>query len=157
MSKILIENYRGFDIEFDTNCEKFQCVATDENTKESSSFAAVKKFVDDYKKANQDFSPFWVEFTPSGYSSFKDNNLKVIGIRKDGRFVAENKNGIQQQISDYDLNDYMLLKPENETGMLLLQELESKIKQQRVENDNNRKQIISTLNIITLKDYKKLL
>lgn len=29
MSKILIETYRGFDIEFDTNCEKFQCVCTD--------------------------------------------------------------------------------------------------------------------------------
>jgi len=38
MSKILIENYRGFDIEFDTQYEKFQCIITEENTKESNSF-----------------------------------------------------------------------------------------------------------------------
>ena len=42
MSKILIENYRGFDIEFETSNEKFQCVCTEDDTKESNSFAAVK-------------------------------------------------------------------------------------------------------------------
>lgn len=154
MSKILIETYRGFDIEFDTNCEKFQCICTEENVKESTSFAAVKKYVDDYKKANQDFKPFWVEPAPERY---KSDNLKVIGIRKDGRFVAENSKGDKIQISDYELNDYMLLKPENEIAMNKLSELKAKEEQQRVENNETRKLIISEINIVTLKDYKKQL
>lgn len=154
MSKILIENYRGFDIEFDTDCEKFQCIATDENVKESNSFTAVKKFVDDYKKTNQDFKPFWIDPTPKGY---KTKKMKIIGLRKDSRFVAENNEGGKEQVSDYDISKYMILKPENETGMRLLKELEVKKEQQRVENNNHREQIISTLNIITLAYYKKLL
>ena len=55
MSRILIENYRGFDIEFDTNIEEFTCICSKENIKESSSFPAVKKLVDEYKKENSEF------------------------------------------------------------------------------------------------------
>ena len=154
MSKILIETYRGFDIEFDTNCEKFQCICTEENVKESTSFAAVKKYVDDYKKANQDFKPFWIEPVPERY---KMGELKVIRVRKDGRFVAENSKGDKIQISNYDLNDYMLLQPENEMAMNKLFELKAKEEQQRLENNETRKLIISEINIVTLKDYKKQL
>ena len=156
MSKILIETYRGFDIEFDTNCEKFQCICTEDNAKESTSFTAVKKFVDDYKKTNQDFKPFWVELIPDSYS-YKTDKLKVIGVRKDGRFVAENSKGDKIQISDYSLNEYMLLKPENEIAMNKLSELKAKEEQQRLENNEARKLIISEINIVTLKDYKKQL
>lgn len=154
MSKILIETYRGFDIEFDTNYEKFQCICTEENVKESTSFTAVKKYVDDYKKTNQEFKPFWVEPTPERY---KTEKLKVIGVRKDGRFVAENPKGDKIQILDYELNDYMILKPENEMAMNKLSELKVKEEQQRFENNEMRKLIISEINIVTLKDYKKLL
>jgi hypothetical protein len=154
MSKILIENYRGFDIMFDTNYEKFQCIITDENSKESVSFAAMKKFIDDYKKENQLFKPFWVEPIPGSY---KVDKLKIIGIRKDERFVAEKGNGEKIQISDYELKDYMLIISENENALKLLQELNEKEKLQNIENSKNRKQIISTLNIITLNNYKNLL
>ena len=51
--KVAIENYRGFDIEFDTDHEKFQCIITDGEEKESRSFTAVKKFIDEYRKDNQ--------------------------------------------------------------------------------------------------------
>jgi len=154
MSKILIEKYRGFDIEFDTNCEKFKCICTEENAKESTSFTAVKKFVDEYKKTNQDFKPFRIEPTPDGY---KNSKLKVIGMRKDGRFVAENSKGEKNQISDYDLDRYMIFKPENEMAINKLSELKAKEEQQRLENNETRKLIISEINIVTLKEYKKLL
>lgn len=154
MSKILIENYRGFDIEFDTSCEKFQCVATDEDVKESTSFTAVKKFVDDYKKINQDFKPFWIEPNPSSYFKSKDK-LKVVGIRKDGRFVAENSKGEKQQISDYNLTDYIIFKIENEPILKSLKELNAEDEQQRSANEIRRKQIIKTLNIISLKEFKE--
>lgn len=154
MSKILIETYRGFDIEFDTNCEKFQCICTDESSKESTSFAAVKKFVDDYIKSNQDFKPFWIEPTPSSYKKLK---LKVVGIRKDGRFVAENAEGQKIQISDYDLHEYMLVKPENEMAMKKLSELKEKEDRQRWENGEERSSIISEISVETLQEFKKSL
>ena len=154
MSKILIENYRGFDIKFDTNCEKFQCICTEESAKESTSFAAIKKFVDDYKKANQEFKPFWVESTPDAH---KVGRFKIIGIRKDGRFIAETLQGNKVQVSDYHLDSLMLFKPENEIAMSRLSDLALKIEQQRKENSEARKQIISEIKIITLKEYKNTL
>lgn len=152
MNKILIDNYRGFDIEFETSNEKFQCIITDELVKESISFSAVKKFIDDYKKTNQEFKPFYVESTPGGYR--QNVKLKIIGIRKDGRFVAENSKGEKIQVSDYDIKDYMIYKKENESGLKLLSDLKEKEAKQGLENDKSRKEIISTINIVTLKDFK---
>lgn len=152
MSKILIDNYRGFDIEFETINEKFQCIITDELVKESVSFSAIKKFVDEYKKTNQEFKPFFVESTPGGYR--QSVKLKIIGIRKDGRFVAENSKGEKIQVSDYDIKDYMIYKQENEAPLKLLSDLKAKEAKQSLENDLSRKDIISTINIVTLKDFK---
>ena len=156
MSKILIDNYRGFDIEFETINEKFKCIITDELVKESISFSEIKKFVDEYKKTNQDFKPFYVESNPDRYS-FKNSKLKIIGVRKDGRFVAENSQGEKVQVYDYDIEDYMLYKQENEHALKLLSDLLEKVENQRVENNQIRKDIISTINIVTLKDFKSTL
>ena len=155
MSKILIQNYRGFDIEFDSNYEKFQCEVEDGKAKESPSFSAMKKFIDDFKKTNQDFKPFWVEKNPESYLSGK--TMKVIGIRKDGRFVAEDEKGNKEQLSDHNLKDYMLKKSENEEGIQKLQELRNKEQQQSFENAQAKKSIIASLKIVTLEDYKKSL
>ncbi len=150
--KIEIENYRGFDIYFDTDAELFQCICTEENAKESKSYLAVKKFVDEYKKANQEFKPFWAEAIPSsGYSG----KYKIIGIRKDGRFVAENqKTGEHEQISDYTAKNYMIVYPENVEVLTGIKYLEST--HERIINEYNtrRKELISQLKIVTLKDYK---
>ena len=51
----------------------------------------------------------------------------------------------------------MLLQPENEMAMNKLSELKAKEEQQRLENNETRKLIISEINIVTLKDYKKQL
>lgn len=156
MGKVLIEKYRGFDIEFDTNYERFQCIATDESVKESTSFTAVKKFIDDYKKANQEFKPFFVDENPeSRFGNGK--NIKIIGVRKDGRFISQDTDGKKGQVSDYNENDYMLYDPSNEQGMAELKRLKEKEDTQRIENNEMRKQIISSLKIVTLKDYKKTL
>lgn len=156
MSKIKIENYRGFDIEFDTNYEKFQCVITEDKTKESASFTAVKKFIDDYKKDNQDFSPFWVQKKPSAFG-YKKDKLKVIGIRKDGRFMAEDENGDKCQISDYDLSDYILFDEDNQKYYNMLKEQNEKETRQDAENRITRDSIISQIKNVSLKDYKKTL
>jgi hypothetical protein len=155
MSKILIENYRGFDIEFDVHYEKFQCECEDGKAKESQSFSAVKKFIDDFKKANQDFKPFYVETNPT--NPYGGKKLKVIGLRKDGRFIGEDEKGNKDQISDYHLKGFMILKPENEVFLNQLQDLKAKEEIQKAENKEIRDNIISKLNIVTLEDYKKSL
>ena len=154
MNNILIENYRGFDIEFNTTSEKFQCIITDDAIKESISFSAVKKFIDDYKKDNKDFKSFYVEGVPDEYFPIK-GVLKIVGIRKDGRFIAEDSLGVKKQISDYDLSKYMVFRESNRPFMLQLDELKAKEDRQRLENNAKRKEIKENLTITTLRDYKK--
>lgn len=156
MENILIENYRGFDIEFNKDYEKFQCIITEDNTKESLSYSAIKKFIDEYKSDNNNFKPFWIE------RNFKTGNvnekrIKIIGKRKDNRFIYENDMGEKQQMRDYYLDDYILVFPENESGRNQLIELEKEEERQRLERNEKRKQILSTMKIITLSELKKTL
>lgn len=154
MSNILIENYRGFDVEFNTTYEKFQCICTDENTKESTSFTAIKKFIDEYKKNNQEFKPFFIQSTPDSYEK---KYYKVVGIRKDDRFIVENKKGEKEQLSNYDLGRFMLVVESNENLIKKLSDLEIEIESKRVSDNERRKLIVSEMKIINLKDYKKSL
>lgn len=152
--KIEIENYRGFEIYFDTDCEKFQCILTEERSKESHSYSAIKKFVDDYKKENQGFKPFKAIPNIDGWA--KKNPIKVIGIRKDGRFVAEQGED-KIQVGDYSLNDYILDLPENEECLKILSQLKSEMEEYRSAYESRRKEVISKMKIVTLKEYKKTL
>ncbi len=154
MSKIAIENYRGFDIEFDTSFERFQCIITDDLTKESQSYSAVKKFIDDYKKENQDFKPFYAIKTPSSFSDFK--RIKIIGIRKDKRFIIS-EGGKKGQLSEYHEQSYMLEKECNNSLIQKLQTLEKEIEEYRNLSNERRKDIHSKLDVTTLNDYKKTL
>ena len=151
--KILIETYRGFKIIFDTDSEKFESDVSEGNAKESKSFSAVKKYIDEFIKSNYSFTPFWIETNPKilyigGYKS-----VKVVGIRKDGRFVIE-ENGDLQQLSDYNLEKYILKVDENEAAYTALNE--SYARQAKVTEAFNieRRNIIAGMNLIPLKGYK---
>ena len=155
MSKILIENYRGFDIEFDTRYEKFQCIITDDLTKESLSFKSIKSFVDEYMKNNQTFKPFYVLTNPESYRFNNVKRLKVIGVRKDGRLTAENEEGLKVQLGNYDISDFIIEKDKNEPLLLELNKHDADVKKQDEIDREKRKAIISKMDIVTLKDYKK--
>jgi hypothetical protein len=154
--RVLIEKYRGFDIEFDTNNDIFLCVATDESAKESSSFAAVKKFVDDYIKSNGSFNPFWVVKHPNGRCDI-GKKTHIVGIRKDGRFISQNADGSKDQISDYSLTEYVLAKPANDEHFASLSKLEKEHDDFMEAYRNSRKEVISQMDLVTLKDYKATL
>jgi hypothetical protein len=156
MEKVLITNYRGFDIEFDIDHEKFQCIITDELVKESLSFAAVRKFIDNYKRENQAFKPFDVEPIYIGYRApYLPDKLTILGIRKDSRFIAEDKNGKRIQMDDYDMKQWILVKPENDEPNRLLKELKVKEDSQDREINAERKAILETFTVVSLKDYKE--
>jgi len=155
MSKILIEEYKGFNIEFDTDFEKFQCIITEENSKESISFKSIKSFIDEYIKTNNTFKPFVVESIPGSYYRIK--NLKIIGMRKDGRFVTEDEKGVKSQVSDYNLKVYMMFYEENIIPLLQLKKLDDDFEIYKSEIVKQQTAIRKTLKIITLEDYKQSL
>jgi hypothetical protein len=61
------------------------------------------------------------------------------------------------QISDYESNEYIIAMPENEDKFSLLRELGKEMEERRVEYIAERKRIISTMNIVSLKDHLKSL
>lgn len=109
MSRALIETYRTFDIYFDSGSEVFYTMSDrwDHET-EGKSFSSVKKYIDDYIKDNSEFKPCYVQHRTNG------NKIKLIGIRKDGRFVKEGEDGKKVQLSEYEEKYYTLVIPDNE-------------------------------------------
>jgi hypothetical protein len=153
--KVLIENYRGYDIDFDRNYEVFQSIITDGVEKESKSFSAIKRFIDDHLKENANFKPFYVVTSPESRMYYGDVKIKIIGIRKDGNFVYEDLNGDKKQISKHDEDRYMLENKNNEEPLRLLSENDSNRINFLKENSAIEKELISKLVVKTLNIYKK--
>lgn len=104
---IQIETYRGWEISFDTDNETF-CAYSNLHDSEvkKQSFSATKKYIDDFIKSNQTFRPFIAFVPPDKYEGMK--KIKVIGVRKDGGIVVEEKNGEKRKLSTYDEGKYIL-------------------------------------------------
>ena len=112
MPKVIIEEYRGFEITFSTDKEAFTAWNDSYDTEFSKkSFSAIKKGIDDYIKKNLEFVPFEIVkcYGFNGKPSYIEKPLKIVGIRKDGRLAYINEDGKKKQISDYYIKDYALL------------------------------------------------
>jgi len=146
--KSTIETYRGIEIWFDTDLESFQCDIDDERSVKKA-YKPLKKFIDDYLKENNDFKPFSIECAPNGYG-VSDKFIRIVGIRKDGRFIMEDKDGNKDQLSEYDEKDYMLVNPDNKQLWLELE----KIKSEREQLNQREKEVKDKFKIVTVKDVK---
>jgi hypothetical protein len=139
MKRIPIETYRGWEISFSPDDETFLAYSNDfdeSNTKKS--FTATKKYIDDFIKENNNFKPVWVERI-SSYS--RNNKIKLIGIRKDKRFVFEGKDGKMEQLSDYDIKDYFIFNPDNQKHYDEIAKLEKEVDElhKKIENIKDKK------------------
>ena len=146
----LITEYRGWEIFFDTDKEEFYTVSNEydkDNTKKY--FASTKKFIDDYIKENNEFKPILVQKQQSMHSD--GEIIKLIGIRKDGSFMYEDKNGKKQQLSKYNETDYFLINPENDEPFKKIAELEKR----RDEIGSKIKEIKKTIIKVDVKQVKK--
>ncbi len=147
--KVEIENYRGWSIQFDTEKESFYCHSeqydSDENKK---TYSATKKWIDDFIKENQTFKPVWIEKKPNGYGGYK--KIKLIGIRKDGRFVFEDPNGNKRQLSDYEEKDYILYNSENEKYKEEASKIDLELEALRLK----RNDVLKNVSGVELVDYK---
>ncbi len=148
--RTLITEYRGWEIFFDTDKEEFYTVSNEydkDNTKKT--FASTKKFVDDYIKENNSFKPILVQKEPSMFNN--GEIIKLIGIRKDGDFMYEDKDGKKQRLSSYNEKDYFLINPENDETFKKIAELEKK----RDEIGSEIKELKKTIIKVDVKQVKK--
>jgi regulator of replication initiation timing len=137
--KILIENYRNWQIFFDTDSENFYADTDDQISKEKKSYAAAKKYIDDFIKENNEFKPIEAE---SLHSALSESKITLIGIRKDGAFVYLNENGIKTQLPSCYEKDYFLVDQRNEIHFNKIRELVEKIEQLRSQVEETKKQVI---------------
>jgi hypothetical protein len=115
------------------------------------SFASSKKAIDDFIKANSEFKPF--DVVPIyGNRRYKKSG-KIIGIRKDKRFIIQYENGETWQISEYDEKEYTLPNEANNHIYAELDSMEAQIYELCVKKNELAKTIQYTL----LRDYKKTL
>ena len=125
--RVLIENYRAWEIYFDTDKEEFYTVSNEYDTQQTKkSYASAKKYIDDYLKENQNFKPIKVQKMSSIYST--GEVITLIGLRKDGAFMYEDAKGNKQQLSKYSEDDYFLVNSENDS---IFQELELLYKEEK--------------------------
>lgn len=145
--KVKVQDYRGSVIEFDTDREIFSCFL-DDYGKESKSFTAVKKGIDDFLKDNNTFNPFLIINKPDHY---RQGILKVIGIRKDGRFISENEIGQKVQVSESDEKSYIIYNPEiHDTQYAKIAYLETLVSDARNEVNKAKAEVIG----ISLREVK---
>jgi len=142
-----IEYYRGWEISFDTEKETFYTVSdTYDNQQTKKSYSSIKKYIDDFIKDNNSFKPFWIE--TYGYISHR--KAKVIGIRKDNRFIYEDNKGKKQQLSEYDEKNWYLLNEDNVKIYEQINIINKKIEDLQLSKTELDKQIIK----IAVKEIK---
>lgn len=151
MSNVTIENYRGIEIWFNTSTESFQCDIDDERSIKKS-YLQIKKFIDEWKKDTANFKSFNVEANP--LSMYGGKYGRIIGIRKDSRFILETKEGKKEQVADYNMKDFILVVPENKEPREELEAHEKEVNEYRIASDKKRKEIVAKFKITTLKDIK---
>ena len=148
--KVEIEIYRGWSISFDTEKETFYCHSEQwDKDKNKNSFASTRKWIDDFIKENEVFKPIWVEIKPDAYNI--DKHIKLIGIRKDGRFIYENEKGDKKQLSDYNEKDYILYNPENDKYREEADQVSVELEELRLKRNAILKKVVG----IELTEYKK--
>jgi hypothetical protein len=148
--KVKIEDYRGFEMNFDIENEVFYCMSSSYDTETTKkSYASLKKWVDDYIKDNQTFTPVrLVKFS----STFQDSDAIILtGYRKDGRFTYSDKDGKLQQLSEYSEQDWFL---PNDANTPILEEII------KLDNEINtlvakKKQLDATLIKVDFKSVKR--
>jgi hypothetical protein len=146
--RVTIENYRGIEIEFDTEQESFLAAVADTGVKKSS-FTSIKKAIDDYFKNNLTFPAFHIERTIDSY--YPNEIRRIVGIRKDGRFVAETSKGTREQVSEYDERNWIVRNPDNDPVRAEISKLDVEIRNLETKKRELSARILSK----TLKEIKQ--
>ena len=86
--RIKIETYRGQEIEYDDDRDKFICQMVIEDSyreKTSLKLTEVRKEIDRFIKQNADFKPFY-------FLDYDYRRVEIVAVRTDGKFVDSKRN-----------------------------------------------------------------
>ena len=146
--RVSIETYRNFEIFFDIESESFYTVSNEYDREEKKrSYAACKKWIDDYIKENENFTSFLVYRTRYGHV-LSEPKL-ITGRRKDGRFVFDDG----QQLSEYYERDYYLYNEANDAIQAQIAE-----KEKQIDSINQEiKELAEKQILVSVQEYKKQL
>jgi hypothetical protein len=148
--RVLIEDYKGWGIYFDTEKEDFYTISNQYDKEQTKrSYSSTKKFIDDYIKENNEFKPIKVQKMPSMYSD--GEIITLIGIRKDKSFMYQDKDGNKKQLSRYNESDYFLVDAKNEKYFNRIEELSI----ERSKLDNELKEIEKSIIKLDVKQIRK--
>lgn len=138
--KVLIETYRGWNIEFETEEETFYAInIPEEKSVKKVSYAAAKKHIDEYIKNNQEFKPIKVE---SDFFEEGRNIITLVGIRKDGKFMYERSDGRKGVLANYDERRYFEVNEANNPVFDKIMELRKKQYEIHIQMQSEREKLI---------------
>jgi len=150
-----VDNYRGYEIRFDTNNETFRC-DIDDSRSVKKSYTAIKTFIDEWLKDNANFKKFKVICNP--LSMYGGKAGTIIGQRKDGRYYLETPSGVKEQVSDYNLKDHWILTDEVAEALKAANPILAELKALDIKERTLKEQltaIYQSIPVQTLEDYKK--
>lgn len=111
--RALIENYRGFNIYYETYNENFE-VDISVDSQEGiriRSYSEATKYIDEFLKTNNDFIKIKICKFPSYFHDYAE--AVIIGLRKDNRLAIERDDGKKELLSDYDEKEWFIKYDEN--------------------------------------------
>jgi hypothetical protein len=150
--QVTIENYRGFEISFDTEKETFLSYSTEwDRDMAKKSYAASKKWVDDFIKENSTFKSVLAAPVIGSYTN--KTKITLTGMRKDNRFMAEDAKG-QFQISEHDEDKYAVYDPSHDA---IKDRYDAYTKQISDLRDEQKRYLKENYKPVTLTQYKKQL
>lgn len=139
MSRVFIEEFRGFETHLDTESGKF-FVEGDDSSTFAKNYNQAKTHIKDFVKNNTVFPEFTLLKNPKTY--WGKDVIKVIGVNGHGRFVYEDKEGRKQQLSSYDLSKYIFAEDLEESGYDpdMVKGLEDEIKelQEKIQQEKDK-------------------
>lgn len=110
--KTKVDEYKGFDIFFDSYDGTFSVEGYDSFKDKKKSFNSCKTYVNNFIKENSVFGEFDIIKFPSYRHKLSDKleRATVKGIHSNGNFLCEKEDGSKFQLSNYSLDDWCLPK-----------------------------------------------
>jgi hypothetical protein len=121
----LIENYKNFDIKFDTKYERFNATSEYHDfTLFEETFSGIKLSIDRHVDKNPRFEEFYANLNDSYYGYSK---VKIVGIVQGRKFLYVDENGKTRRMLIDESDDYFVYNSQNDDYMEQITEIREQI------------------------------
>lgn len=157
----IIENYRGFDIEFDVNSKSFYSMGDDMFAGSLNDYCEISNSIDDIRSAidnfyirNSSFNQFYVIKEPCQHGSINSRRqYLVIGVRENGVVIVKKDDGKNKGILPHQKDRFMLVKQCNDNLMNDIELIDDMQNCLIKSNSNKKDELYNKLKITTLRQF----